>query len=161
MEHLFLGLSGHDTAAIRQLRTRAMTVKLILELRGHRMDRNKADIQSLQLCQIYLNKLNHLQRYLSMSEITADNFTQSVFSEMHKLESSKPGIIMKFLQPLLMHHSVPALTLSNQLRRAKAIITEPSGESDNHMKFTAGLTLNINVDCILENIQDTQNIQLQ
>ncbi|XP_077987926.1 integrator complex subunit 4-like [Glandiceps talaboti] len=161
MEQLFLGLSGQDTAAIRQLRVRAWTVQLILELRGHTMNRNKGELEPLHLCEKYLNRLNELQRYLSLSEIPPDSFSQAIFSEMHKLESSKPGIIMKFLQPLLLHHHIPALTLSNQLKRASAVVTEPAGGSDNPQKFTAGLTLGLNVDCVIENVQDVQNIQLQ
>ncbi|XP_070538096.1 integrator complex subunit 4-like [Ptychodera flava] len=161
MEQLFMGLSGQDVAAIRQLRVRTWTIELILELRGQTMERNKGEAESLQLCETFLARLNELQRYLSLSEIQPDPFTQAIFSEMHKLESSKSGIIMKFLQPLLLHHNIPALTLSNQLRRAKAVVTEPAGGSDNPLKFTAGLTLGLNVDCIIENIQDIQNIQIQ
>ena len=90
-----------------------------------------------------------------------DSFTQALFSEMHKLAANKSGILAKFLQPLLIHHKVPSLVLSNKVTRATGIINEPVGGSDNPLRFTAGLALSVFMDCALENVQDLQRVQVQ
>ena len=90
-----------------------------------------------------------------------DSFTQALFSEMHKLAANKSGILAKFLQPLLIHHKVPSLVLSNKVTMAAGIINEPVGGSDNPLRFTAGLALSVFMDCELENVQDLQRVQVQ
>ena len=42
-----------------------------------------------------------------------------------------------------------------------ATIIEPTGESDNPMKFTAGLLLGIDLDCEIQNLVDTANVRVR
>lgn len=44
-----------------------------------------------------------------------------------------------------------------QIRRATATIIEPTGESDNPLRFTSGLVLALDIDATLEHVQDPQN----
>ncbi len=43
-----------------------------------------------------------------------------------------------------------------QIHRASATIIEPTGESDNPLKFTSGLVVALDIDATLEHIQDPQ-----
>lgn len=44
-----------------------------------------------------------------------------------------------------------------QIHRATANIIEPTGESDNPLKFTSGLVVALDIDATLEHVQDPQN----
>lgn len=44
-----------------------------------------------------------------------------------------------------------------QIHRATATIIEPTGESDNPLRFTSGLVLALDIDATLEHVQDPQN----
>lgn len=44
-----------------------------------------------------------------------------------------------------------------QIHRATAAIVEPTGESDNPLRFTSGLVLALDVDATLEHVQDPQS----
>lgn len=79
---------------------------------------------------------------------------------MHKFDPSKSGILSKFLPSLLIHHSLPALSLDNMICRSRVNILEPAGGSDNPQRFTARLTLALPLDVMLENIEDVQRIQI-
>lgn len=43
---------------------------------------------------------------------------------------------------------------------ASATIVEPTGESDNALKFTAGLLLGIPIDAELHNLTDTSHVRI-
>lgn len=44
-----------------------------------------------------------------------------------------------------------------QIQRAKATIIEPTGESDNPLRFTSGLVVALDIDATLEHINDPHN----
>lgn len=43
----------------------------------------------------------------------------------------------------------------------KAVIVEPTGESDTPIKFTAGLLLGISLDVEIYNLSDVSNVRVQ
>ncbi|CDQ81298.1 unnamed protein product [Oncorhynchus mykiss] len=43
------------------------------------------------------------------------------------------------------------------VQRASATIIEPTGESDNHLRFTSGLVVALDIDATLEHVQDPHN----
>lgn len=43
-----------------------------------------------------------------------------------------------------------------KIHRASATIIEPTGESDNPLRFTSGLVVALDVDATLEHVQDPQ-----
>lgn len=45
----------------------------------------------------------------------------------------------------------------HQIHRATATIIEPTGESDNPLRFTSGLVVALDIDATLEHVQDPQN----
>lgn len=45
----------------------------------------------------------------------------------------------------------------SQIHQATATIIEPTGESDNPLRFTSGLVVALDIDATLEHVQDPQN----
>ena len=50
-----------------------------------------------------------------------------------------------------------SMNCGRQIHRATANIIEPTGESDNPLKFTSGLVVALDIDATLEHVQDPQN----
>ena len=96
-----------------------------------------------------------------MHSLHPDKFTKALLSEMHRLESCDPQIFLSVIQSVLTNHKPSALQLSNHVRRANAEIIEPTGTSDNTIKFTAGLTTGIPFIAKVENVANLQNIRIQ
>ncbi|XP_038050789.1 integrator complex subunit 4-like [Patiria miniata] len=161
LEHLFLGCSVSEQASIMQMRFRGWTLEFLVQLRGKINNSGSKQAATQTACKHYLNRLGLLNRHLVATGVKPDSFTQALFTEMHKLDSNKGGILVKFLQPLLLHHGIPSLLPSNKLSKATATIREPAGGSDNPLRFTAGLALAIGVDCTLDNVQDVNRIRIQ
>ncbi|RMC07503.1 hypothetical protein DUI87_16977 [Hirundo rustica rustica] len=72
------------------------------------------------------------------------------------LVTSKPSEVVKILQTTLRQSTFLHLPLPEQLHRATANIIEPTGESDNPLRFTSGLVVALDVDATLEHVQDPQ-----
>lgn len=134
---------------------------------------------SLLLCvpvRLFVLELPHLQ----------DSFAEKLLQVMPRLSSCNPVELVKILQTTLRQssllqlalpeqvpsgvadvpedrttgHQTVTLVLSSlllQIHRATATIIEPTGESDNPLRFTSGLVLALDIDATLEHIQDPQN----
>ncbi|XP_022098018.1 integrator complex subunit 4-like [Acanthaster planci] len=161
LEHLFLGCSKSEQASIIQMRIRGWSLEFLVQLRGKLSNSASKQGATQGTCQQYLNRLGLIKRYFSAAGVKPDTFTHALFSEMNKLDGTKAGILAKLLQPLLLHHSIPSLLPSNKLSKVTAKIQEPAGGSDNPLRFTAGLALAIDVDCMLDNVQDVNRIKIQ
>lgn len=113
-----------------------------------------------------------------------DSFAEKLLEVMPRLSSCKPVELVKILQTTLRQSSllqlalpdqvdireprsalksvglifsVMVLSVLRQIHRATATIIEPTGESDNPLRFTSGLVLALDIDATLEHIQDPQN----
>lgn len=104
---------------------------------------------------------------------------------MPRLSNCKPAELVKILQTTLRQSGLLQLQLPNQvernvntavftpmkslfsclnshfltsqqIHRATATIIEPTGESDNPLRFTSGLVVALDIDATLEHIQDPQ-----
>ena len=51
--------------------------------------------------------------------------------------------------------------LDNQLRRASANISEPSGTSDNSLKFMAGLTVAVTLVADIDEVENIQDVRIK
>ena len=51
--------------------------------------------------------------------------------------------------------------LDNQLRRASANIVEPSGTSDNSLKFMAGLTVAVTLVADIDEVENIQDVRIK
>ncbi|KAG7279067.1 LOW QUALITY PROTEIN: hypothetical protein CRUP_031703 [Coryphaenoides rupestris] len=95
------------------------------------------------------------QQFLSELPHFQESFVGKLL-ELPRLSSSKPVDLIKTLQSTLRQSSMLPLTLPQQLHRATATIIEPTGESDNPLKFTTGLVVALDLDATLEHVQDPQ-----
>lgn len=122
---------------------------------------------------LFVLELPHLQ----------DSFAEKLLQLMPRLSSCTPVELVKILQTTLRQSSLLQLALPEQvmagaaltseelpashqgdvvlftvlqIHRATATIIEPTGESDNPLRFTSGLVLALDIDATLEHVQDPQ-----
>ncbi|KFZ52120.1 Integrator complex subunit 4, partial [Podiceps cristatus] len=94
----------------------------------------------------FISELPHMQ----------GSFVDKLLDLMPRLVTSKPSEVVKILQTTLRQSTFLHLPLPEQLHRATANIIEPTGESDNPLRFTSGLVVALDVDATLEHVQDPQ-----
>lgn len=112
-----------------------------------------------------------------------DSFVEKLLDLMPRLVACKPLDLVKILQTTLRQSRLTHLKLPEQvcsftskclfrrrfvtannissfwpfqIHRASATIIEPTGESDNPLRFTSGLVLALDIDATLEHVQDPQ-----
>ncbi|XP_071501854.1 integrator complex subunit 4-like [Diadema antillarum] len=160
LQHLYLGCSESELAQVQQLRLRAWALQLVVQLRGSGGS-GSSGASASKLTQRFLNRASAMQEHFISAGISPDSFTRAVFSQVLKLSAARHAILTKFLQPLLLHNRAPPLSLGNTLSLVAADIHEPTGGSDNPMRFTAGLTLGVFLDASLRNVRDLERIRIE
>ncbi|TKS80533.1 Integrator complex subunit 4 [Collichthys lucidus] len=154
LEFLYSGLDNRQVATIHHVRLQAKALQLILTARTRQgleplissCDKFLQDIESFQ--RLFLTELPHLQ----------DSFVDKLLELMPRLSSCKPVELVKILQTTLRQSGLLQLRLQpEQIHRATATIIEPTGESDNPLRFTSGLVVALDIDATLEHVQDPQN----
>ncbi|KAM9359091.1 integrator complex subunit 4-like [Symphorus nematophorus] len=153
LEFLYSGLDGRQVATIHHVRLQAKALQLILTARTRQgldplvssCEKFLQDIESFQ--RLFLTELPHLQ----------DSFVDKLLELMPRLSSCKPVELVKILQTTLRQSGLLQLRLPEQIHRATATIIEPTGESDNPLRFTSGLVVALDIDATLEHVQDPQN----
>lgn len=168
LTHQFLGLKPEEIAGFKQLRLRALAVQLVVVIRSN--------TSALALCEMFLDQVQSLQKYIEDHNLQSDSFTTAVFQELDALEEPKPGSVARILQPLLQTHACPSFkphrasgtneNLNNtvdlaRVRQATATIQEPSGETDSPHRFTAGLVLGVSLDAQIENIENIKTVRVK
>uniref|UniRef100_A0AAQ4Q5I3 Integrator complex subunit 4 n=1 Tax=Gasterosteus aculeatus aculeatus TaxID=481459 RepID=A0AAQ4Q5I3_GASAC len=131
LEFLYGGLESRQVATIHHVRLQAKALQLVLTARTR----------------LFLAELPHLQ----------DSFVDTLLELMPRLSSCKPVEMVKILQTTLRQSGLLQLRLPEQIHRATATIIEPTGESDNPLRFTTGLVVALDIDATLEHVQDPQN----
>uniref|UniRef100_A0A671UCT1 Integrator complex subunit 4 n=1 Tax=Sparus aurata TaxID=8175 RepID=A0A671UCT1_SPAAU len=154
LEFLYSGLDSRQVATIHHVRLQAKALQLILTARTRQgldplissCEKFLQDIESFQ--RLFLTELPHLQ----------DSFVDKLLELMPRLSSCKPVELVKILQTTLRQSGLLQLRLPEQvIHRATATIIEPTGESDNPLRFTSGLVVALDIDATLEHVQDPQN----
>ncbi|XP_051254528.1 integrator complex subunit 4 [Dicentrarchus labrax] len=153
LEFLYSGLDSRQVATIHHVRLQAKALQLILTARTRQgldslissCEKFLQDIESFQ--RLFLTELPHLQ----------DSFVDKLLELMPRLSSCKPVELVKILQTTLRQSGLLQLRLPEQIHRATATIIEPTGESDNPLRFTTGLVVALDIDATLEHVQDPQN----
>ncbi|XP_028275121.1 integrator complex subunit 4 [Parambassis ranga] len=153
LEFLYSGLESRQVATIHHIRLQAKALQLILTARTRQgldpligsCEKFLQEVESFQ--RLFLTELPHLQ----------DSFVDKLLELMPRLSSCKPVELVKILQTTLRQSGLLQLKLPEQIHRATATIIEPTGESDNPLRFTTGLVLALDIDATLEHIQDPQN----
>lgn len=152
LEFLYSGLETQQIATIHNVRLQAKALQLILTARSKRgVDR------VLGVCEKFLQDVESFQR-LFMTELPhfQDSFVEKLLELMPRLNASKPLDLVKILQTTLRQSRCIHLKLPEQIHRASATIIEPTGESDNPLRFTSGLVVALDIDATLEHVQDPQ-----
>ncbi|XP_070685436.1 integrator complex subunit 4 [Pempheris klunzingeri] len=153
LEFLYSGLESRQVATIHHVRLQAKALQLVLTARTRQgldplissCEKFLQDIESFQ--RLFLTELPHLQ----------DSFVDKLLELMPRLSSCKPVELVKILQTTLRQSGMLQLILPEQIHRATATIIEPTGESDNPLRFTTGLVVALDIDATLEHVQDPQN----
>ncbi|KAM6933934.1 integrator complex subunit 4 [Xenentodon cancila] len=153
LEFLYSGLESRQVATIHHVRLQAKALQLILMARTRQgldalissCEKFLQDVESFQ--RLFLTELPHLQ----------DSFAEKLLELMPRLASCKPVELVKILQTTLRQSGLLQLKLPEQIHRATATIIEPTGESDNPLRFTSGLVVALDIDATLEHLQDPQN----
>lgn len=101
-------------------------------------------------------------RFLETNELAADPCFVYLFSVLNDLENGKISDILKHLQHAVKSIAPCGISLQNScIRRVTAIMHEPTGSSDNPIRFTTGLTVTIPVHATFENVQNADCIRLK
>ncbi|KAM9853684.1 integrator complex subunit 4 [Aulostomus maculatus] len=152
LEFMYSGLESRQVATIHHVRLQAKALQLILSARTRQgldplissCEKFLQDVESFQ--RLFLTELPHLQ----------DSFVEKLLELFPRLSSCKPVELVKILQTTLRQSGLLQLRLPEQIHRATANIIEPTGESDNPLRFTSGLVVALDIDATLEHVQDPQ-----
>ncbi|XP_071440620.1 integrator complex subunit 4 [Hetaerina americana] len=155
LQHLFVGLGEAESGAARQLKVRALALHLVHVVLG-------SNASALALCDHFLEQVDSLQRHLSEWSLAPDAFTTSMLKELSQLEDTKPGRVARCLLPIFFQAPPSAPPrVSNQVRMSNAVITEPTSECDNILKFTAGLVLAVPFDAEISNLRAPSTLRIK
>ncbi|XP_061637887.1 integrator complex subunit 4 isoform X2 [Phyllopteryx taeniolatus] len=150
LEFMYSGLESRQVAVIHHVRLQAKALQLVLSARTtHGQD------PLVSACEKFLQELDSFHR-LFAAELPhlQDGFVDKLVEATPRLASRKPSELVNILQTSLRHSALLPLTLPPQIHRATANIIEPTGESDNPLKFTSGLVVALDVDATLEHVRD-------
>ncbi|CAB1348848.1 unnamed protein product [Coregonus sp. 'balchen'] len=153
LEFLYSGLENRQVATIHHVRLQAKALQLVLTARTRR------GVEPLiSVCEKFLQEVESFQR-LFVVELPhlQESFVGKLLDVSPRLSACKPGELVKILQTTLRQSGFLNLQLPKQVQRASATIIEPTGESDNPLRFTSGLVVALDIDATLEHVQDPHN----
>ncbi|XP_056467364.1 integrator complex subunit 4 [Gadus chalcogrammus] len=153
LEFVYSGLERRQVATVHHVRLQARALQLVLTARTR-----KGLEPLVSSCDKFLQEVDSFQRqFLTELPHFQESFVGKLLELMPRLSSCKTVELIKILQSTLRQSSMLPLTLPQQLHRATATIIEPTGESDNPLKFTTGLVVALDIDATLEHVQDPQS----
>ncbi|KAM4590494.1 integrator complex subunit 4 isoform 2-T2 [Fundulus diaphanus] len=153
LEFLYSGLESRQVATVHHVRLQAKALQLVLTARS----RPGMDLL-ISSCEKFLQEIECFQRmFLTQLPHLQDSFVDKLLELMPRLSSCKPVELVKILQTTLRQSGLLQLRLPEQIHRATATIIEPTGESDNPLRFTSGLVVALDIDATLEHVQDPQD----
>ncbi|XP_062408896.1 integrator complex subunit 4 isoform X2 [Sardina pilchardus] len=153
LEFLYSGLETRQVATIHHVRLQAKALQLVLTARTKRgvdpligiSEKFIQEVESFQ--RLFMSELPHFQ----------ESFVEKLLEVMPRLVACKPLDLVKILQTTLRQSGFLHLKIPEQIQRASATIIEPTGESDNPLRFTTGLVVALDIDATLEHVQEPQN----
>ncbi|XP_064880591.1 integrator complex subunit 4-like isoform X4 [Oncorhynchus nerka] len=150
---LYNGLENRQVATIHHVRLQAKALQRVLTARTRR------GVEPLiNVCEKFLQEVESFQR-LFVVELPhlQESFVGKLLGVSPRLSACKPGELVKILQTTLRQSGFLNLQFPKQVQRASATIIEPTGESDNPLRFTSGLVVALDIDATLEHVQDPHN----
>ncbi|KAM4742822.1 integrator complex subunit 4 [Anableps anableps] len=153
LEFLYSGLESRQVATIHHVRLQAKALQLVLTART----RPGLDLL-ISSCEKFLQEIESFQRMFEAERPhLQDSFVEKLLELTPRLLCCKPVELVKILQTTLRQSGLLQLRLPEQIHRATATIIEPTGESDNPLRFTSGLVVALDIDATLEHVQDPQD----
>uniref|UniRef100_A0A8C1BPQ3 Integrator complex subunit 4 n=1 Tax=Cyprinus carpio carpio TaxID=630221 RepID=A0A8C1BPQ3_CYPCA len=138
LEFLYSGLETQQIATIHNVRLQAKALQLILTARS------KPGVDRvLGACEKFLQDVESFQRVAPFSGQFCGETPGVDTKRIHPSQATRAACLLEYL-------------LLCQIHRASATIIEPTGESDNPLKFTTGLVVALDIDATLEHVQDPQ-----
>ncbi|XP_055521828.1 integrator complex subunit 4 [Leucoraja erinacea] len=154
LEFLYSGLGSRQVATIHHMRLQAKALQLILTARTSRGMETV-----ISMCEKLLQELEIFpRRFAAELQHFQESFVEKLLEVLPRLMACKPMELVKILQTTLRNSTIVLLKLTDQVHKASATIIEPTGESDNPLRFTSGLVVALDVDATLEHVQDPQSI---
>lgn len=162
IENIFLGLIPQQIFLLRQLRLIVHAVQILVTQRD-RSTCDKSLNSILQIWESFLMRIKAFANFINAENICADAFCEAIifFPSFFESNITNPSVVMDYIHSVTLSHQVASLQLTSSLRQASAVLNEPRGGSDNPLCFSAGLTLGINVEAILENVSDAAKVRVQ
>jgi hypothetical protein len=162
MDTLFVGLDSEQRGKIREIRLLAHSL-LIIYLHRNSSKALQSNSVAVSVWEQLLARIRAQNKLHGPGEVDNESLIRTLGSFQDFVESNitKPFVIVDHLQSLVSNYQPPPLTLENQLRQASAVINEPQGGSDNPLRFTAGLTLGVDVDADITNVMHTSQVYIQ
>ena len=162
MDTLFVGLDSEQRGMIREIRLLAHSL-LIIYLHRNNSKALQSNSVAVSVWEQLLARIRSQNKLHGSGERNHESLIRTLGSFQDFVESNitKPFVIVDHLQSLVSSCQPPPLALENQLRQASAVINEPQGGSDNPLRFTAGLTLGVDVDADITNVMHTSQVYIQ
>ncbi|XP_051933379.1 integrator complex subunit 4 [Hippocampus zosterae] len=153
LEFMYSGLESGQVAVIHHVRLQAKALQLLL---GARSARGQDVV--VGACEKFLQELDGFHRLFAAElPLLQDAFAGKLAEAAARPASRKPSELLRILETSLRRSAPLQLSLPPQIHRATANIIEPTGESDNPLKFTSGLVVALDVDATLEHVRDPHN----
>lgn len=113
---------------------------------------------NFKLWENFFKRINKFKEHVSTSSSTSDRYN-SVFALQEAVEQNLSSVttLLDLLQKFFRGQPI-SLKIENRLRQATARIMEPTNNVDNPIRFSAGLTLAVDVVAWLKNIDNVGNI---
>lgn len=162
IENTFLGLTPQQIFLLRQLRLITHALQILVTQR-YNSTRDRGLNSMLQVWESFLMRIKAFLNFINMENITTDAFCAAIVSFPSFFESNitNPSGVMDYIHSLMLSHQVESLQLTSSLYQASAVLNEPRSGSDNPLCFSAGLTLGIKVEAMLENVPDATKVRVQ
>jgi len=161
MEFTFSGLSSSDVNAVKLLRVLAHCLQLLLKLRYTTKMQGSRRV-NIDMWDPLLQRLQKFRSYMTSTSSVTDQLGKVIeLQDAVELNISSVATLFGLIQEFFLSYSFDPLQIENRLRQSMARINEPKGNSDNPLRFCAGLVLSVDVDATLENVDDVSNIYIK
>ncbi|GLH06977.1 Integrator complex subunit 4 [Gryllus bimaculatus] len=155
LQYLFLGLGDQEVGAVRQFRLLVLALQLVYVVRG-------SNSSALALTEYFLEQCDDTAKFLNEKGLVPEPFVATALKELAQLEDTKPGPVARCLLPILQAASpAPPPRPSIAVQMTTAVISEPTGEIDAALKFTAGLVMGVPLDAELQHLRDPSSLRIK
>ena len=153
LQSMFNNIGDDNSFLLKMMKLKVIAVNLVYTVMGS----NKS---ALGLTDIFIKEFEAVTKGMAKEQIASEPFLAGVKETLSAAEV-KPGYLAKKLKPLLLSNPVMGLVaVPLDVKMAKAVIHDPTGNSETPMKYMAGLVLGIPMDCEVFNIAATELLRI-